>query len=42
MGQDPPSLHSALYYPDAEPTIETGVTAMSAAALDLLAPTKKK
>lgn len=42
VGQDPPSLHSALYYPDAEPTIETGVTAMSAAALDLLAPAKKK
>jgi len=42
VGQQPPSLHSALYYPDAELTIETGVTAMTAAALDLLAPAKKK
>jgi amidohydrolase len=39
-GQSPPSLHSPVFYPDAEPTIHTGVTAMSAAALDLLAPKK--
>ncbi|MEY4180635.1 MAG: putative hydrolase YxeP [Planctomycetota bacterium] len=36
LGQDPPSLHSALFYPDAEPTLETGVVAMAAAALELL------
>jgi amidohydrolase len=35
-GEQPPALHSALYYPDAEPTLETGVTALTAAALDLL------
>jgi amidohydrolase len=40
LGQNPPSLHSALYYPDAEETLLTGVTAMSAAVLDLLAPKK--
>lgn len=32
-----PSLHSSRYLPDARPTIATGVTAMTAAALDLLA-----
>lgn len=31
-----PSLHSPIFAPDAEPTIKTGVTAMSAAVLDLL------
>ena len=31
-----PSLHSDLFLPDAKPTIETGVKAMSNAALDLL------
>jgi amidohydrolase len=36
LGQDPPSLHSALFYPDAEPTLETGVIAMGTAALELL------
>ncbi len=36
LGQDPPSLHSALFYPDAEPTLETGVVAMASAALELL------
>ncbi len=35
-----PSLHSAEYFPDPEPTIATGVTAMSAAVLELL-PVKK-
>jgi len=39
-GQDPPSLHSAAYYPDAEPTLETGVTALSLAVLELLKPSK--
>ncbi|MEX0677132.1 MAG: amidohydrolase [Pirellulales bacterium] len=33
-----PSLHSAVYYPDAEDTLQTGVTAMTAAVLDLLPP----
>jgi hippurate hydrolase len=33
-----PSLHSAVYYPDAELTLQTGVTAMSTAVLDLLPP----
>lgn len=37
-GQSPPSLHSPLYFPDAEETLSTGVTAMSAAVLDLLPP----
>lgn len=39
VGQ-PPSLHSPLYFPDAEPTLTTGVVAMSSAVLDLL-PVKK-
>jgi hippurate hydrolase len=37
---DIPSLHSAVYYPDAEPTLQTGVTAMTTAILDLLPPKK--
>jgi amidohydrolase len=36
-----PSLHSPKYYPDIEPTITTGVTALCTAALDLLPPTSK-
>jgi hippurate hydrolase len=32
-----PSLHSALWAPDAEPAIKTGIVAMTSAALDLLA-----
>jgi metal-dependent amidase/aminoacylase/carboxypeptidase family protein len=36
FGQLPPSLHSPLFYPDAEPTLTTGVTAMASAALELL------
>jgi len=39
VGQ-PPSLHSPLYFPDAEPTLATGVVAMISAVLDLL-PAKK-
>ncbi|MGA2183064.1 MAG: amidohydrolase [Bryobacteraceae bacterium] len=31
-----PSLHSSLFYPEAEPAIRTGVMAMTAAVLDLL------
>ena len=37
---DPPSLHSALFYPDPDETISTGVVAMTAAVLDLMAPAK--
>jgi amidohydrolase len=37
-GMQPPSLHSPLYYPDPAETLATGVTTMSAVALDLLAP----
>ncbi len=33
---DVPSLHSAIYYPDADLTLQTGVTAMTTAVLDLL------
>jgi hippurate hydrolase len=36
VGQPSPGLHSALFYPDAEPTIKTGVTAMTSVLLDLL------
>ena len=35
-----PSLHSAVYYPDAEQTLQTGITAMASAVLDLLPPKK--
>jgi hippurate hydrolase len=31
-----PSLHSSLFYPEAEPAIRTGVIATTAAVLDLL------
>jgi len=40
LGQEPPSLHSPVYYPDAEETLSTGVIATSAAVLDLLPPKK--
>ena len=32
----PPSLHSASYYPDIEPTLRTGIQTMTAAAIELL------
>jgi hippurate hydrolase len=35
-GMDPPSLHSAIYYPDADEAIEVGVPAMAAAVMELL------
>jgi amidohydrolase len=35
-GKMPPSLHSPVYFPDAQEAVETGVTTMSAALLDLL------
>jgi hippurate hydrolase len=34
-GEPLPSLHSALYYPEPEPTIKTGVRAMTTIVLDL-------
>jgi hippurate hydrolase len=36
LGQDPPSLHSPLYYPDAEATLITGLHTTVAATLELL------
>jgi hippurate hydrolase len=38
IGQEPPSLHSPVFYPDAEAAITTGVTAMASAVLDLMKP----
>lgn len=35
-GESPPSLHSAIYYPDPERTLATGVEAMASAAMELL------
>jgi hippurate hydrolase len=37
-GLEPPSLHSAIYYPDAEASLATGVITMTTAAMDLLKP----
>ena len=36
LGQQPPSLHSPLYYPDAEASLATGIHTTVAAALELL------
>jgi hippurate hydrolase len=36
LGQEPPSLHSSLFWPDADETLVTGITATVAAALELL------
>ncbi len=36
VGQMPPSLHSPVYYPDAEATLRTGMLTMISATLDLL------
>jgi hypothetical protein len=36
LGQQPPSLHSPLFYPDAEPALKTGVITMVHAAMHLL------
>lgn len=41
-GMKPPSLHSALFYPDANEAITTGVVAMSEATLELLPPINNK
>lgn len=40
LGQPAPSLHSALYYPDVEETLTTGVVTMAGAVLDLLEPAR--
>jgi hippurate hydrolase len=40
LGQAPPSLHSAQFYPDAELTLTTGIVAMTSAVLDLMPPRK--
>lgn len=37
LGTPPPSLHSPLFYPDADATLATGLETMSNIALDLLA-----
>lgn len=36
LGQNPPSLHSPQFYPDADEALPTGVTTLVAAALELL------
>ena len=41
-GETLPSLHSALYYPDAPPSLRTGVRAMTAAVVGLLPPGARK
>jgi hippurate hydrolase len=41
LGQPSPGLHSPLFYPDGEPTIETGVTAMTSVLLDLMPAAKQ-
>jgi hippurate hydrolase len=38
LGKSGPTLHSALYYPDAEAALATGVAVMSSVVLDLLPP----
>lgn len=38
LGQKPPSLHSAKFYPDIEEALVTGITSMAGAALELLKP----
>jgi hippurate hydrolase len=38
LGQQPPSLHSPIFYPDIEPTLETGILTTVGAALELLKP----
>jgi amidohydrolase len=40
-GKTFPSVHSPFFAPDPEPTIKTGITAMTAAALELLGPAAK-
>jgi len=40
--QEPPSLHSASYYPDAEPTLRTGFLVTTGVAIDLLPPSPRE
>lgn len=40
VGQTPPSLHSAAYYPDAEATLAAGVNVTANAVMELLPPRK--
>jgi len=37
-GEQPPSLHSHLFYPDINTTLVTGISTMSSAVLELLKP----
>ncbi|MGA7500736.1 MAG: amidohydrolase, partial [Isosphaeraceae bacterium] len=37
-GNDLPTLHSGLFYPETAPTIATGIKAMTAAVVGLLPP----
>lgn len=37
-GQTPPSLHSAVYYPDFEETLRTGISTMCNAVIELMPP----
>jgi hippurate hydrolase len=37
-GEQPPSLHSPYYYPDARESLTTGIAAMSTILFDLLEP----
>ncbi len=41
LGQTPPSLHSPLYYPDAEEALVVGVQTMASAVIHLLPPAQK-
>ncbi len=41
-GMEPPSLHSAIYYPDADLALDVGVAVMAAAAIELLPPAQGK
>jgi hippurate hydrolase len=41
-GEPLPSLHSAIYYPDAPPSLRTAVRAMTAAVVGLLPPDPEK
>jgi len=38
LEQQPPSLHSSRYYPDAEAALRTGIQTMASAALELMRP----
>ena len=40
LGLEPPSLHSPLYHPDAEPALRTAITATCSALLELMPSTK--